>query len=122
VVGFIDHLCTQLVSTSNYSAITDLHISQITRARTKSSQSAFTSCFLVADLNNGDSSASVFMSLSATELIVPTGLVVTSRHGPHRKHHSSLIAAGTCLPSCCLETVPVYSRSCCIAMAVHAIR
>jgi hypothetical protein len=29
---FIDHLCTQLVITLNYSAIADLHTLQITRA------------------------------------------------------------------------------------------
>jgi hypothetical protein len=46
--------------------------------------------------------------------IVPTVLLITSRHGSHRKHSPSivacvLVAAGTCLPSRCLETVAVYS-------------
>jgi hypothetical protein len=50
-------------STNNYSAIADLHTLQITRAHAKFSQSAFTSRFLVTDLINGDSSASVFTSL-----------------------------------------------------------
>jgi hypothetical protein len=43
-----------------------------------------------------------------------TVLVIISRHGPHRKHRTStvacvLVAAGTCLPSRCLETAAVYS-------------
>jgi hypothetical protein len=42
------------------------------------------------------------------EHIAPTVLVITTRHGPHRKHRSSIvfvsIAAVTCLPSRCLET------------------
>jgi hypothetical protein len=91
VNGFIDHLYTCLISTSNYSVIADLHIFQITRAHTKSSQSTFTSCFLVKDHNNGDSSVYVLVSLPAgkystielsTELIAPTVLVITSQHGP----------------------------------------
>jgi hypothetical protein len=40
----------------------------------------------------------------------PSVLVITSRHGPHRKHSFSIAAcvfvvAATCLPSCCPETV-----------------
>jgi hypothetical protein len=48
-------------------------------------------------------------------------LFITSRHGPHRKHSSSIIAAGTCLPSRCPETALYIrlSRRRCIAMAVH---
>jgi hypothetical protein len=63
VNGFIDHLYTRLGTTSTHNAIADLHILQITRAHTKSSQSTFTSRFLVVDLNNGDSSASVVTPL-----------------------------------------------------------
>jgi hypothetical protein len=116
---FIDHLYTRLGTTSNYSAIANLHNSQITRAHAKSSQSAFTSRFLVTDLNSEDSSASVLTSLlsgeyPATEFIAPAIMVIASRHGPQRKHCSSTIAcvfvaAGTCLPSCYLETVSLYS-------------
>jgi hypothetical protein len=62
--AFIDHLYTRLVSTSNYSAIDELHTLQITRAHANSSQSAFTSLFLVMDLSNRDSSASVLTSLT----------------------------------------------------------
>jgi hypothetical protein len=50
-------------STSNYSATPDLDTLQITR--TRAAQSVFTSHFLVTDLNNGDSSASVLASLPA---------------------------------------------------------
>jgi hypothetical protein len=49
----------------NYSIIANLHTLQITRAHAKSSQSAFTSRFLITDLNNGDSSASVLKPLLA---------------------------------------------------------
>jgi hypothetical protein len=63
VNGFIDHL--QMVTMSNYGAITNLHTSQITGAHAKSSQSTFTSHSQVTVLNNGDSSASVLMSLPA---------------------------------------------------------
>jgi hypothetical protein len=187
VNGFIDQLYTRLGTTSTYKAIT--------RAQAKSSQSVFTSRFLVTDLNNGDSSASVVTPLpvdyqstsffycekkckykkkrprqcpsgplqhilinilfyysglpaitpqlvillnhplfsasleelnSTTEIIAPTVLVITSRHGPHSKHRSSIVAcvfvaAGTCLPSHCPETLffgPSSGR--CVATAVHA--
>jgi hypothetical protein len=63
-IGFIDHFNTQLVTTINYNGITDLHTLQITTAHAKSIQSAFSSCFPVTGLNNGDSSASVLTSLS----------------------------------------------------------
>jgi hypothetical protein len=63
VTGFFEHLYMQLITASNYSAIANVHTLYITSAHTKSSQSAFTSCFLVMDLNNGDSSASVLTSL-----------------------------------------------------------
>jgi hypothetical protein len=46
---------------------------------------------------------------NSTELIAASVLVTTSRHGPHRKHHFSIVAfvsvaAGTCLPSHFAET------------------
>jgi hypothetical protein len=57
--GFINHLYTRLVttSTSNYSAIANLHTLQIIRAHTKPSQSAFPSHFPVTASNSGDSSS-----------------------------------------------------------------
>jgi hypothetical protein len=59
VIGFIDHLCTPLGSTSNYSAIADFHTLQVTAANTKSSpaRSVFNRHFLVTASNSGDSSA-----------------------------------------------------------------
>jgi hypothetical protein len=50
VIGFLDHL--QIITTSNYSAIANLHNLQITIAHAKSSQSTFTSRFLITDPNN----------------------------------------------------------------------
>jgi hypothetical protein len=93
VIGYTEHL--QIVTTSNYNAIDNLHNLQITIAHAKPSQSAFTSRFPVTDLNNGDFSASVLTSLltgeyPTTELLLQTFLV-TSRHGPLRKHLSSLL-------------------------------
>jgi hypothetical protein len=63
--GFIDHLYPRLVTTSTYNTIADLYTLQITGAQTKSSQSAFTSLFLVTNHKNGDSSASVVTPLPA---------------------------------------------------------
>jgi hypothetical protein len=58
----------------------------------------------------------------STDWIVPVLFFITTLHGPHRKHRSSIVAcvfvsAGTCLPNCCSETAVclfVY----CIATAV----
>jgi hypothetical protein len=61
----MDHLYTSLVTTSTYNPVADFHTLQITRAHAKSSHSTFTSSFLVTDLNNGDSSASVVTPLPA---------------------------------------------------------
>jgi hypothetical protein len=73
VIEFINHL--QIIITTNYDAIAVLHILQITTAQAKPSQSAFTSRFLVTDLNNGDSSASVLMSLLSGEYPTTTLLL-----------------------------------------------
>jgi hypothetical protein len=60
VNGFIDHLYTSLGTTSNYSAIANLHTLQITAPNTESSPacSVSTSRSLVTACNSGDSSAS----------------------------------------------------------------
>jgi hypothetical protein len=59
----------------------------------------------------------LLVNMTQTELIAPTTLVVTSRHGPHTKHTVSnsnpiaacvFVAAGTCLTSRYPETVVVY--------------
>jgi hypothetical protein len=63
VTRFTDHL--QIVIPSIYGAIADLHTSQPIRAHAKSSQSAFTTSFLVTDLSNGDSSTSMLTSFPA---------------------------------------------------------
>jgi hypothetical protein len=63
--GFIDRLYTRFLSTSTYNAMANLHILKITRAHGKFCQSAFNGRFLVTDLNNGDSSASVITPLPA---------------------------------------------------------
>jgi hypothetical protein len=60
-IGFINNL--QIVTTGNYNALANLHTLQITTAHAEPSQCASTSCLLVMGLNNGDSSASVLMSL-----------------------------------------------------------
>jgi hypothetical protein len=52
-----------IVFTSNYTAIANLHILQITGAHAKPFQSAFTGRFTVTDLKNGDSSATVLKLL-----------------------------------------------------------
>jgi hypothetical protein len=64
-IAFIDHL--QIATTSNYSSVVNLYISQITTVHTKPSQSAFTSRLPVTDLNTGDSSACVLTSLLSGE-------------------------------------------------------
>jgi hypothetical protein len=61
VIVFTEHLYTQIVTTSKYSAITDSQTLQLTTARTKPSQSAvFTSRCLVAAVNSGTSPYSRF--------------------------------------------------------------
>jgi hypothetical protein len=63
---------------------------------------------------------------SSTQLTAPTVLVITSRHGLHRKHRSSIVvfvsvAAGTSLLSRCPETIVFIrlSRGHCTATAVR---
>jgi hypothetical protein len=50
IIGFIDHI--QVVTTGNRSAVANIHALQITRAHAESSESAFTSRFLVMDTDN----------------------------------------------------------------------
>jgi hypothetical protein len=65
-IGFTDHFNTQLVTTPNYSTITDFHTLHFNRAHAKSfpARSIFTSSFLVTASNNGSSSASGLKPLS----------------------------------------------------------
>jgi hypothetical protein len=120
--GFIDRLFTRLGTTSNYSATANLHNSQTITAPAKPFSSLL--CLHQPFPGNGfhqwrffsctrsgppfTAARAEFKSLS-TELITPTVLVLDSRHGPHKKHRSSIVAflsvtAGTCLPSCFPET------------------
>jgi hypothetical protein len=71
---FIDHLYTRLGTTSTYNAVADLHTLQISRAHAKSSQSAFTSRFLVTDLNNGDYSAFCARAVARWLILLTTEL------------------------------------------------
>jgi hypothetical protein len=102
VDGFIGHLYTPLVTTTNYNALVNLHTLQITRAHVMSSQFAFSSRFLATNLNNGDSSASVLTSLLSGEY--PTTeqnslcpLFVTSQHGPCRNTPFTLLQLNCCI-------------------------
>jgi hypothetical protein len=52
VNGFIDHSYIRLGTTSDYNAIANPNTLQITKAHAMSSQCAFTSRFLVMDLNS----------------------------------------------------------------------
>jgi hypothetical protein len=47
-----------------------------------------------------------------TNLIAPTALLITSRHGPHRKHLTS-VAVSSCRAEC-LFVMPLLSNDCCI--------
>jgi D-alanyl-lipoteichoic acid acyltransferase DltB (MBOAT superfamily) len=101
-IGFIDHFTTRLVNASNYNAITDFHTFQITTAHTNPSQSitVSTSRFLVTASNSEGSSTSALTSLHAGSqlhrlslpftdsfcTLAQIVLLITSRHGPRRKH------------------------------------
>jgi hypothetical protein len=65
------YLNTRLVTTSNYSAIADLHILQITAANTKyfAARSVFTSRYLATASSSGDPSASRTQVLPSLTLV-----------------------------------------------------
>jgi hypothetical protein len=134
VNGFIDHLYIRSVSTSNSSATANLHNSQITTAPSKLFQHAVSSSafpwqrLLTVDILQLHALRSSLNSLPCRTIfnsLCP--LLITSWHGPHRKHRSSIVlfvsvATGMCLPSRCPETalyIYLY-RGRCIATAVHA--
>jgi hypothetical protein len=110
-------------TTSNHNATANHHNSVTNTALAKlfPASRSFTSRSLVTASNSGDSSASRAQVLSSqppvqnpTELVTPTVLIVTSRHGPHRKHCSSFVSfvsvvAGTCLLGCCAETAAAWT-------------
>jgi hypothetical protein len=118
-IGFIDHFNTQLVITFNYSAIDNFDILQFARVHARSfpARSVFTSSCLVTSPNNGYSSASRLKFLSEYRLpsnwtiLASIVLLITPLHGPIENTVSNTfivacvsVAAGTRLPSCCLET------------------
>jgi hypothetical protein len=102
-IVFIDHLYTQPRTTINYSAIANLHNSQISTAPTKSFPACcvFTSRSLVAASSSGNSSASALKSSLnggfpatasfphrlqyGTDFVASVVLLVTPLHGPSRK-------------------------------------
>jgi hypothetical protein len=103
-IGFIGHFSTRLVTTLNYRAIADLHTLKITTAHAFFSVCCvFTIRSLVTATNSGDSWATALTSLLSGEyptnllsphfqrsLITPVVLLMTSWHGPRRKHRSLL--------------------------------
>jgi hypothetical protein len=102
-IEFIDHL--QVVTTNNCNAIANIHTLQITREHTKSSQSAFTSRFLVMNLKMSSANIRTGWWLSHNWLTSKCVSVITSRLGPHRKRHSSVAVQSfpwehVCLKSC----------------------
>jgi hypothetical protein len=104
LIGFIEHL--QIVTASNYSTVADSHILQITTARTKSFQFALSSPVVDWGRIPIISSASVLNSyllatvpqithcpnsrFSNNYLNSRLVLLITSRHGPRRKHRTSV--------------------------------
>jgi hypothetical protein len=112
-IGFIDHLYTQLVSTSNYTAIADLSTLQITTADAKSFPDCcvFTSRSLVTTSNSGDSSASALkFSLNSDSLPIDSLLHRFPWTCAGNAVHSRMLTvyAGTCLTSRSLAAA-VYS-------------
>jgi hypothetical protein len=70
VIGFIDHLYTRLLITSNYSAIADLHSSNITTAPAKPFRACcvFTSRSLTTASITADSSSRAQVAFSQNSL------------------------------------------------------
>jgi hypothetical protein len=103
--GFILDLLAQLGTTSNYSAIADLHRLHITTGHAKSFPASciYTSRSLVTTSNSRDPSASALKSALnntsfptdiffhrlpyGTESVAAIVFLLTPRHGPRRKHH-----------------------------------
>jgi nicotinamide riboside transporter PnuC len=131
---------TQLGTTSNYSATANFHNSQIVTAPDKPFPKPavpLQSLSLAAASNSGDSSASPTQVLSSqppvhnslsynsAELIALTVLVITSCHGPHRKHCSSIVAAmpfatGMCLTNSWPEMAALWTIENAILLLLHA--
>jgi hypothetical protein len=72
VIGFVDHLYTPLRTTSDYSAIADIHNSEI---------SSLQSSIAIPKQR--------LLTVEIFELSVPPlqSFFLTPQHGPHRQHH-----------------------------------
>jgi hypothetical protein len=136
---FIDHLYTQLETTiTALSLITTLYKSSHHPPSLFQSAVLTSRCLVTASNDGGSWASGVQESAHAelistanstiapsllslpcraqlncqpsTNLIAPILFFITTSHGPHRKHRSSVVAcvfvsAGTCVPSLCSETV-----------------
>jgi hypothetical protein len=109
-IGFIDHFNTRLVTTLKYSAIADLHTSQIITAHAIFFSLLSLVVSLVTAYNIGGSSTTPTKSSlhrlpynSITSKLVP---LITSWHVPRRKHHccTPIFPVGTCLFAKALHT------------------
>jgi hypothetical protein len=92
-IGLLDHFTTRLETASNYSAIANLHNSEITTAPVKPFPACFvyTSCSLVTASKSGDPSVSTLKSSLhslpyKTDLVSPVLFLITPQHGPSREH------------------------------------
>jgi hypothetical protein len=118
--GFIDHLCTSLATTINYSAIANLHNKSSLACRVSNIRS------LATTSNSGDSSASRAQVLSSQPSVQNSLSAVNSAITPSLLSNSTVVftfvAAGTCLQIPCLGTgyiTPLFIRYC-IATAIYA--
>jgi hypothetical protein len=109
-VWFIEHL--QNVTTNIYDILTELHSPKITvaTAHIKSSQfavswlvvawwriSTMSSASMLTFLPAGDClTTNSLLQLSILNWLSLTVLLITSRHGPHRKHCSSVAVSNCC--------------------------
>jgi hypothetical protein len=136
-IGFIDHLNTRLISTSNYCATTNLHNLQITTAPAKPfpACSFFTSRFLATALTVEILQLHTLKSclhklLYRSDWVASMVFLITSPHEQRRKPSfqqylyccMSIRAVGTCLPSLFLNWVwyICLPRSHRLIMALHA--
>jgi hypothetical protein len=103
---FIDHFTTRIETTSNYSAITNIHTSQITTIHAKSFLACcvFTSRYLVtalsveilqlsalkSSLNGGSVPTITFLHglPYRTDSVAPVVFLIAPRHAPRRRHRS----------------------------------
>jgi hypothetical protein len=123
-IVFIDHL--QVVTTNNYSATANLHNSQITTSPLRlfqldvSSPAVPWQRFLIVEiLRLHELKSSLHKLQYRPDWVAHIVFKITRRYGPRRNTpfptvplslRVDIVAAGTCLPSRCLEKCLVYSR------------